>query len=149
MEVFGISIEARLVISTSKYELELTGKFLKLFEAHLLISASYSKSITSGSFLVEGWFKNDLFDKIAEAIRNALSKSADEADKHIKSAENAIRREQAKFDDANAELESAKRDVDGANKDFDKAVDAVNDARRDVDGICSYKKCGSGTVQYK
>ena len=148
VSVFGISIEARLLISTSKYELELTGKFLNLFEAHLLISASYSKSITSGSFLVEGWFKNDLFDKIAAAIRNALSKSADEADKHIKSAENAIRAEQAKFDRVNADLEDAKRDVDSANKDFDKAVDAVNDARRDVDGICSYKKCGSGIVQH-
>ena len=77
-----------------------------------------------------------------------MSKSADEADKHIKSAENAIRAEQAKFDRVNADLEDAKRDVDSANKDFDKAVDAVNDARRDVDGICSYKKCGSGIVQH-
>ena len=148
VSVFGISIEARLLISNSKFELELTGKFLKLFEAHLFISASYSKSITSGSFLVEGWFKNDLFDTIAKAIRNALSKSADEADKHIKSAENAIRAEQAKFDRVNADLEDAKRGVDSAQKDFDVAVDGVNDARRDVDGICSYKKCGSGIVHH-
>ena len=147
VKVFGISVESRLLITTSKYELELTGKFLKLFEAHLLISAAYSKSITSGSFLVEGWFKNDLFDTIAEAVRNALSKSADEADKHIKAAENAVKAEQAKFDSANADLEDAKREVDSAQEAFDDAVDSLNRKQKELDNKCSYKDCKDGTVQ--
>ena len=144
VEVFGISIEARLSISTSKYEVEIIGKFLNLFEARLFISASYSKSITSGSFIVEGWFKNDLFDRIANAVRDGLKKSADEADRHINSAQNKINAEKAKFDSVNAKLQSVKRDLDSANRAFDSAVASVDNARRKVDGICSYRSCGSG-----
>ena len=145
VEVFGISVESRLLITTSKYELELTGKFLKLFEAYLLISAPYSKSsITSGTFLVEGWFRNDLFDTINVAVREGLSKSADEADKHIKSAERKVKEEQAKFDHANDDLKRAKKDVESAQKAYDDAVDELKKAERAVENICSYKKCGKG-----
>ena len=146
VKVFGISVETRLLVTSRKYEFEITGKFLNLFEARLLIAAQYSKSITSGKFLVEGWFKNDLFDKIAAAVRNGLKKSADEADKHIKNAQNKIRAAQGKLDAAVAKLEKAKRDIDGAQRKFDDAIAKVNGARRKVDGICSYKSCGSGTV---
>ena len=55
VEVFGISVEAKLLMTSKKYELEITGKFLKFFNARLHIAAAYSKSITSGSFEVEGW----------------------------------------------------------------------------------------------
>ena len=144
VEVFGISIESRLLITSSKYKLELTGRFLHLFEARLFISAAYSKSITSGSFLVEGWFKNDLFNKIAEAVRQGFSKSADEADEHIKAAKNAVQEGQAKFDHASNDLETAQKDVERANKVFDKAVDAVQKAEKAVNSVCHTKKCGKG-----
>ena len=147
VEVFGISVQAKLLVTSKKYELEITGKFLKFFNARLRIAAAYSKSITSGSFEVEGWFKNDLFDKIAEAVRNGLKKSADEADKHIKAAQNKINEEKAKFDRVNAKLENAKRDVDKAQRKFDAAKAKVNEWRRKVDSVCSYRNCGSGTVQ--
>ena len=144
VKVFGISVETKLLITSSKYQLEITGKFLKLFEARLIVAAQYSKSITKGSFLVEGWFKNDLFDKIAKMVRDALTKSANEADRHIKNAQNKINAEKAKFDSANAKLGSAKRKVDDANRAFDAAIGKVNNARRKLDGVCSYKSCGSG-----
>ena len=63
IEVIGISVESRFLKTSTKTELELTGTFLELCEAHLLISATYPVSITSGSFLVEGSFKNDLTDE--------------------------------------------------------------------------------------
>ena len=144
VKVFGISVEAKLLITISKYHLEIAGKFLNLFEARLVIAAQYSKSITKGSFLVEGWFQNDLFDKIAKMVRDALSKSANEADKHIKYAQNKINLEKAKFDSANAELESAKRKVDDANRAFNVAIGKLNDARRKVDSVCRSKQCRSG-----
>ena len=148
VQVFGISVESRLLITSQKYELEVTGKFLHLFEAHLRIYAQYSKSITSGSFMVEGWFKSDLFDRISNAVRNGLKKSADEADKHISRAQNKINAEKAKFDAAWNKLENAKRKVDDAQGAFDRAIDKVNNARRKVDGICSYRSCGSGMLLY-
>ena len=144
VKVFGISVETKLLITSSKYQLEITGKFLKLFEARLIIAAQYSKSITKGSFLVEGWFKNDLFDKIAKMVRDALSKSANEADKHIKDAKNKINREMAKFDSAISKLKSAKRKLDDAKRAFSIAKVQMNDAHRKVDGVCSYKSCRSG-----
>ena len=144
VQVLGISVEARLLITSEKYELEITGKFLHLFEANLRVYAQYSKSFSGGSFMVEGTFKSDLFEKIARTVREGLKKSADEADKHISGAQGKIRREKAKFDAACDKIEAAKRSVDNAQHDFDRAIDKVNDARRKVDGICSYRSCGQG-----
>ena len=144
VEVFDISLEARLLISISKYEVFVAGRFLDLFEASLLISAQYSKSITSSSFVVEGKFKNDLFDRIAQSVRDGLKKSADEANKHISATQNKIKVEQAKLDNTIKSLEDAKRKVDEAKRSFDYAVSKVEDARRDVDNLCSIKSCGSG-----
>ena len=108
---------------------------MRLFEAQLLISASYSKSITSGSFSVEGWFKNH---QIAKAVRDGLKKAADEADGHIKSAQNKIKEEKAKFDSANSKLRNANRDVDNAKRSFDSAVANVDTICRKLDRVCSY-----------
>ena len=75
VEVFRISVEAKLFMTSTMFQLEITGKFLNLFDARLRITAEYSKSITSGSFMVEGWFKNDLFEKIANAVQRGIEKS--------------------------------------------------------------------------
>ena len=144
VKVFGTSTEAKLLITDKKYEVEIERKILNLYEARLRIFAQYSKSITSRSFEVEGWFKNDLFDKINTALRDGLQKSADEANKHIKNAQKKIDVAKGKFDKAKAELHNAKRDVDKAQGSFDAAVAKVNDVRRKLDGICSYKSCKSG-----
>ena len=101
VEVFRISDEAKLFMTSTMYQLEITGKFLNLFNVHLRITAKYSKSITSGRFIVEGWFPNDLFERIANALRNALEKSADEANQYIRAAQNRLNEIKAKFDRAN------------------------------------------------
>ena len=143
VEVLGISIEAKLIISTSKYELSITGKFLNLFTAALRITASYG-SFSNANFVVEGWFKNDLFDKISTSVRNALKRSADEAGKKISSAQNKIRSQKAKFDGANSKLQDAKRKLDDAKRKFDVAIAKVQNARRKVNSICTIQSCGSG-----
>ena len=148
VEVLGISVEARLLISNTNYEVFIAGKFLNLFEANLRISAEYSKSITGSSFEVEGNFKSDLFDKIARAVRDGLKKSADEADRHISAAQNKIRAAQAKLDNVINSLEDKKRKIDDAKRSFDSAIAKVEGARRKVDGICHIKSCGSGKKQY-
>ena len=146
VNVFGISVETKLLITSSKYQLEIRGKFLKLFQARLIIFAQYSKSITKGRFLVKGWFQNDLFEKIAKAVRDAFLKSANEAAKHIKDAENKIKSVKAKFDKAIDKLRSAKRKVYDAIRAFHVAKVQMNDAHRKVEGVCGYKSCRSGTT---
>ena len=148
VEVLGISVEARLSISSTNYEVFIAGNFLNLFQASLRISAGYSKSITGSSFEVEGTFKSDLFDKIARAVRDGLKKSADEADKHISAAQNKIRAAQAKLDNTINSLEDKKRKIDDAKRSFDSAIAKVEGARRKVDGICRIKSCGSGEKPY-
>ena len=144
VEVLGISVLAQLSISSKQYEVYLEGKFLNLFQASLRIQASYSKKISDLNFLVEGHFKNDLFDKIAKAIRDGLKKSADEADKHLSAAQNKIKEQQAKLDRTIHNLERKKRDLDQKKKKFDVAVGKVEKARRAVDHVCHIKKCRSG-----
>ena len=144
VKVFGISIETSLLVTNTKYEFEITGKFLNLFEARLRIVAQYSKSITSGKFLVEGWFKNDLFEKIAAAVRNGLKKSADEAGKYIKKAKNKAKEVLADFEASVGKLGIAKGRVDEVRQIFDDAIAAVNDIRRELDETCSYGSCESG-----
>ena len=53
VEVLGISVEARLLISSERYEVFVEGKFLGMFQACLRIVAKYSKNIASGGFQVE------------------------------------------------------------------------------------------------
>ena len=148
VEVLGISVEARLSISSTKYEVFIAGNVLNLFQASLRISAGYSKSITGSSFDVEGNFKSDLFDKIARAVRDGLKKSADEADRHISAVQNKIRAAQAKLDNTINSLEDKKRKVDDAKRSFDYAIAKVESARRKVDNICHIKSCGSGKKQH-
>ena len=148
VEVLGISVLAQLSISNTQYEVFLEGKFLNLFQASLRIQASYSKKISDLNFLVEGHFKNDLFDKIAKAIRDGLKKSADEADKHLTAAQNKIKEQQAKLDRAINNLERKKGEIDRKKKKFDVAVAKVEKARRAVDHVCTIKKCRSGNIIY-
>ena len=144
VEVLRISVLAQLSISNTQYEVFLQGKFLNLFQASLRIQASYSKKISDLNFMVEGHFKNDLFDKIAKAIRDGLKKSADEADKHLTAAQNKIKEQQAKLDRAIDNLERKKGDLERKKKKFDVAVAKVENARRAVDHVCTIKKCRSG-----
>ena len=143
VEVLGLSVETKLRITTSKYEFSINGKFLNLFDAGLRITANYG-SFSKASFMVEGWFRSDLFEKIAKIVRDGLKKSADEADRHISSAQNKIRDQKAKFDSVNAKLQNAKRKVDDAKRAFDAAISKMEAARRKVNNICHIRSCGSG-----
>ena len=148
VEVLGISAETKLLITTSKYEFSISGKFLNYFTAGLRITASYG-SFSKASYTVEGWFKNDLFDKIAKTVRDGLKKSADEADRHISSAQNKIRDQKAKFDSANAKLQNAKRWLDDKKRSFDAATSKMEAARRKLNNVCHIKSCGSGEYHVK
>ena len=144
VEVLGISLETKLLISSKMYELDITGKFLNLFQARLLISAQYSKSITSGTFTVEGWFQSDLFDKIVKAVQDGMSAASAEAKQKIGAAQAKVDEAKASLNSAISDLNSAQAKVDSAKSEFQKASDAVGKAQADVDNICSYKSCPSG-----
>ena len=146
VEVLGISVSAKLSITNTEYEVVLAGKFLNLFQASLRIQASYSTKISDLNFLVEGHFKIDLFEKISKAIRDGLTKSADEADKHLTAAQNKITEQQAKLDRAIADLERKKGDLDRAKRKFDVAIAKLESARRAVDRICTIRSCGTGKI---
>ena len=142
VEVLGMSLETKLLITKSQYELSIVGRFLNLFEAGLRLTASYG-SFSKANFMVEGWFKNDLFDRLAQIVRDGLKRSADEADKHISAAQNKIRSAQLKLDGVNRDLENAKRKLDGAKRSFDSAISKLESARRAVNNICHIRSCGS------
>ena len=143
VEILGISAETKLIITTSKYEFSINGNFLNLYAVHLRISASYG-SFSKANFVVEGWFKSDLFDKIAAIIRDGLEKSADEANKHISSAKNKIKNLKAKFYKANQDLHNAKRKSEDAKMSFNAAISQVETARRKVNSICHIETCEIG-----
>ena len=141
VEVLGISLQTKLVISSASYDMDLSGRFLGLFNVRLHISAKYSKSITSGSFMVEGWFQSDLFTQISDAVRNGLNAAANEANQKIGAEQAKVKAAQGVFDNANAALSKAQTDVNNAQGDFNKANDALVKAQNDVNSICSYQTC--------
>ena len=149
LEVLGLLVETKLRITTSKYEFSINGKFLNLFNAALRITADYG-SFSRANFIVEGWFKNDLFEKIAKSVRDALKNSADEAERHVTPAQNAVKEQKTKFDSAKGELENAKRKVEDAKRAFDSAVSKVDDLAQRLRNLCSIRSCSSGklTMQY-
>ena len=144
VEVLGISVEGHLLITNTKFELFVEGQLLGLMKASLAIRAAYTKNIKSAYYEVEGHFQNELFDKIAQGVRKALKKSADEADKHISAAQDKIKAAKAKLDNAINKVEGAKRKVDDAKKVFDVAIGKMEAARRKLDGVCRIKSCGYG-----
>ena len=146
VEVLKISLETKLVISSTKFELYITGKFLTYFEAQLHISAQYAKSITSGTFLVEGWFQNDLFTKIVNEVQKGMSAASSDAEKKIGAEQAKVNAAKAKLDNAKAKLDSAQKTVNDAKKEFDRASAALSSAEREVDSVCSYQSCGKGTI---
>ena len=145
LSVLGISLQTKLVISSTSYNLDLSGRFLGLFSARLHISAQYSKSITSGNFMVEGWFQSDLFKQISDAVRSGLDAASKEAQRKIAAEQAKVNEAKAKLDSAKAVLTKAQHDVDGAKVGFNKANDALVKAQRDVNSICSYTTCSHGT----
>ena len=142
VEVLGISREAKLIITHSKYELTVSGRFLNLFNAGLRISANYG-SIIKASYVVEGWFKNDLFDKISRIVRNGLKKSAEQAKQHISAAQNKIKQQKAKFDRADAALKRTLKKLGNAKGKFDRAVAKMERARHKLNKICHIRRCRS------
>ena len=145
VQVLGISVQTKLRISTSRYELSISGRFLNLFNAALHITANYG-SFSKARYTVEGWFRSDLFDKIAKMVRDGLKRSANQADRHITSAQNKIRYQKAKFDRAIRDLWNARRRVNNAGRSFDAAISKMERARRKVNRICRIRRCGSGKL---
>ena len=148
IEVLGISAEAKLKISSSKTEYFVAGRFLGLLEASLRISSTYG-SISNAGYEVEGHFKSDLFDRIAQGVRDVLQKSADEADKHLSAAQDKLDEAKAKLDSAINKFENAKKKVDDAKKVFDAAVSKVEDARNKLDSVCRIRSCSSSKYYNK
>ena len=146
VEVFNISVESKLLISASKYELKISGKFLKAFEARLHIAANYSIKILTAGFLVEGHFMSDLFDNITNTVRGGLQKSAEEADEHIQEAENTKEEKQAKLDSANAELQNAKTRMNDAERNFDIATNTMKRVQNEVKSVGTFQTCEKGEV---
>ena len=140
VEVLGISVETKLLITRSKYEFSIDGRFLDVFNVRLHITANYD-NIANAYFMVEGWFKNDLFERITQIVRNSLRLSADEADRHISAAQRKIASRKADFDSADRALRNAQRKVDDAKRAFDNAIAKMERIRFRVNNICHISPC--------
>ena len=142
VELLGMSAEVKLLITSSKYEFYINGRFLNLFNVRLRIQASY-ENFANANFQVEGWFKNDLFDKIAGIVRGGLKKSANEVNGHISRAQNKIRAKKRAFYAADRSLRKTQRKVNDAKRSFYYAVAKMERARRKVRNVCRIRSCGS------
>ena len=76
-------------------------------------------------------------------MQEGLSRSADEADKHIKAAERKINEKKAAFESADRVLVNAQRKVDDAKRAFDSAIANLESARHRANNICRIRSCGS------
>ena len=144
-EVLGIPREIKLIISSSKYEFYISGRFLRMFDAELHIQASYGK-LAKAKFVVEGRFKNDLFDRIAAGVRNGLKKSANEADRHIKAAQQKIRGKKEALARKERVLARAQRKLDDKKRAFDRAIGKMKRARRKARNVCRIRSCGKSML---
>ncbi len=147
VQVLGISQSASLRITNTRYELSLSGKMLNLFQSDLMISASYG-SLSRASFRVKGSFKNDLYDKIEQKIKQALQDSADKATNALNRAQNKVNQEQSKFDRAVRSLQSAQRAVNNAQSEFNSAERKLRNARDHVNKVCSIRSCSRGKLYF-
>ena len=146
VSVLGIEREGKLLISSSKYELKVTGRFLNLLDVGLRITAKYG-SISRASYTVEGWFKNNLFHKLAQIVRNGLKKSAEIAKRFISAAQSKIRQTKAKFDRANAHLRHTLRKLENGKRSFNRAIAKVHRLRHRLSRVCHIQRCGSSKWQ--
>ena len=141
VSVFGISIEARLRITNKQYEYFIRGKFLRLFQASLHITANYG-SIKTAHFRVRGHLKNDLFATIRRKIQQGLQKSARAATKAIDNAKRKINSKKAVFNRAIRKVSKAQARVTRAGGAFDRAANKLRRWQRKK--FCRLKRCRSG-----
>ena len=142
LNVLGISVDTRLVITNEKFEFSIEGRMLNLFEASLLVSASYG-NIAQSHFRVRGSFTNNLYSTIERKIREVIQASVDEATGAISGAQRDVDRARGSFDDAQRELRNAQNEVNSAKGAFDSANGELRKARDKVNSVCSKRSCGS------
>ena len=145
VRVLGISREAKLRITNSAYSITIQGKFLGFFDASVEVYASYG-DLRYIAFRARGSFGGDLFSAIQSKVQDAIKRAADKATSAIKSAQDAVNREKAKFDSATSELRSAQQRVNEAKKKFDDAVAALDSARSAIRSVCTPPTCHDGKV---
>ena len=146
VSVLGIEREGKLLISSSKYELNVRGRFLNLYGVRLRITARYG-SISRASYIVEGWFKNDLFHKLAQIVRNGFKKSAEIAKRFISAAQSKIRQTKANLHRADAHFRHALRKLENAKRPFVRAIAKVQRLRHRLSRVCHIQRCGSSKLQ--
>ena len=141
VKLLGISAEAKILITHTKYEFYIRGKLLQLIDARLHVTATYG-NIYNASFLVEGWFTNSFFDAISQIVRNGLRKSASIANNHISAAQNIINSKKVIVDRADNSLRQAQDKVNDARRAFNDATAKMERSRHKVNHACSIQSCG-------
>ena len=142
VEVLGMSADVKITITTSKYVYNINGKFLNRFHANIRLETPHV-NLAHANYVVEGWFRNDLFDRITSSVRNGLRRSADEADRHIKAAQRKINEKRAALHRADRSFAHANRRVHHATRYFHHAIGKLNHVRHRARHVCHIRHCGS------
>ena len=140
ISVLGIQAEAMLRITNTKYEVTVNGRFLRLFQASLRITANYG-NIKQASFQVSGRFRSDFFAAIRSKIKKGLRKSSQAATRAIDNAKKKVNSKKAIFDRADSKLSSAQRRVNSANGAFNRAINKLKGWEGKVRRLCRIRSC--------
>ena len=143
LKVLGITAYTNLTVDHRGLEFEVSGSFLNLFEAGLKIRSSYD-SIKTADFQVDGYFKQNLFDKLEKDVRDDLNNYKRNADRAIDNAKRDIENAKKKFDDASRAMLNAQNDVNAKKRHFDNVNRDLQNKKND---LLSKKRHWEGAVR--
>ena len=143
VSVLGIETEAMLRVTNSEYQYMIRGKFLRLFQASLRITAHYG-NIVHQKFRVRGHFKNDFFSYIRGKVHRGLQHSSQAATRAIDNAKRKVNSKKAAFDRAVGSLHRAQHRVNRARGAFNHAMGKLRSWENKVRRLCRISHCGSG-----
>ena len=131
LKVLGITAYTNLTVDHKGLEFQVSGSFLNYFEAGLKIRSSYD-SIKTADFQVDGYFKQNLFDKLEKDVRDDMNNYKRNADRAIDNAKSDVENAKKKFDDASKSLLNAQNDVNAQKRHFDNANRDLQNKKNDL-----------------
>lgn len=140
LSVLGISAEAVLEVSDDGFDISLSGRLQSLFEAQLLLHASYGNPRTA-SFGVTAYLKNDFFNYIAEKVRELGNAAKSFVDTVLRPFKEALKFADESFGRAAKSLDAALKPLRYWKARFDAAASEVAHWRRQLSRICTLRNC--------
>jgi hypothetical protein len=124
VDLLGLSISTHITLDEKGFEFEIKGPIFGLFQA--TIKATGGRLNSSVGFALSVRMDNDLLTYLSEKATQAIKASADEANRQLTAAQNALTAEQAKVTALDAVVFAAREKVRARNQaNLDNALATV------------------------